>query len=537
MKVLEHGRPAERGLTTMIITVLSVAAFVAVGVQGNGPGDDCNGNGFVDSGEIDSGQAEDCNGNGVPDDCDIDLGNSEDCNFNRLPDECEDLGQRGLVGTYTGTFLGSGGNAPVLDNFPIGENPLAVSLARIDSRVDFDWGNGAPWPGFDNDGFYVTWTGYVETPSVSGTYTFFGRSDDGMRIWVNGELVVDNFVRQAASEASGTIDLDGDSVYRIRVEYFEWIGQSVAELRWQRPGGNKVIIPTQRLLPYLDCNNNGIADDCDIKEAQRYSVSDQEGDAGVRSEGTHMAWMNQFTVQEGLSTITHMDIAFGSSAIGQPATLYIWADANNDGDPNDATVLAAESIVIPSGADSPDGLTRFDIPDINVGADGTSCFAGVIMDVALGGSDFPAAGDLDEPTFPGRSWIVGSTAAIDPNDLTANAVEFGTFEGVGLPPGNWNVRPIHAGIGDCNGNLIPDECDIANGTSLDDNGNGIPDECEADCPGDTDDDGDVDLTDLANVLGDFGQTGAGIGGDVNDDGLVDLTDLAIVLANFGVNCN
>ncbi len=56
------------------------------------------------------------------------------------------------------------------------------------------------------------------------------------------------------------------------------------------------------------------------------------------------------------------------------------------------------------------------------------------------------------------------------------------------------------------------------------------------CPGDTDGDRDIDLTDLANVLGQFGQSGVGLAGDVDDDGDVDLSDLALVLANFGAGC-
>jgi hypothetical protein len=65
--------------------------------------------------------------------------------------------------------------------------------------------------------------------------------------------------------------------------------------------------------------------------------------------------------------------------------------------------------------------------------------------------------------------------------------------------------PIAEGLSeDCNSNAIPDECDIADGASQDANGNGIPDEC--DCPGDFDHDRDVDLADLAELLGLCGTT-------------------------------
>ena len=96
----------------------------------------------------------------------------------------------------------------------------------------------------------------------------------------------------------------------------------------------------------------------------------------------------------------------------------------------------------------------------------------------------------------------------------------------GLPP-----------VFDCNQNGVDDLLDIALGTSNDNDFDGIPDECQAPpCPGDTDGDGDVDLTDLANVLGNFGRNGVGLVGDLNGDGTVDLTDLAVVLAEFGKTC-
>ncbi|MCH2152146.1 MAG: serine protease [Phycisphaerales bacterium] len=86
---------------------------------------------------------------------------------------------------------------------------------------------------------------------------------------------------------------------------------------------------------------------------------------------------------------------------------------------------------------------------------------------------------------------------------------------------------------DCNGNLISDTCDIANGTSEDANGDGIPDECGEACPGDADGDGDSDVDDILAVLGDFGATGGGLDGDVDNDNDVDVDDLLQVLGYFG----
>ena len=87
---------------------------------------------------------------------------------------------------------------------------------------------------------------------------------------------------------------------------------------------------------------------------------------------------------------------------------------------------------------------------------------------------------------------------------------------------------------DCNDNEIPDECDIADGTSFDLNSNGIPDEC--DTPGDNDGDGDVDAFDLAQQLGSWGPyepCPPFILADIDQDCDVDAFDLAQLLGNWG----
>jgi len=97
-------------------------------------------------------------------------------------------------------------------------------------------------------------------------------------------------------------------------------------------------------------------------------------------------------------------------------------------------------------------------------------------------------------------------------------------------------RPI-VDDGDCNGNGIPDICELVQfgGTLADDNFNFIPDECEGEpCDPDVSGDGVVNLADLNAVLANFGQNSPN--GDTNGDGAVNLADLNTVLAAFGTSC-
>lgn len=74
---------------------------------------------------------------------------------------------------------------------------------RTDSTVDMSWGTGSPISGVGTNNFSIRWTGQV-SPSTTGNYTFYLNSDDGVRLWVNNALVIDNWTdHTAASECKG----------------------------------------------------------------------------------------------------------------------------------------------------------------------------------------------------------------------------------------------------------------------------------------------------------------------------------------------
>ncbi|MBA3699219.1 MAG: PQQ-dependent sugar dehydrogenase [Planctomycetes bacterium] len=123
-----------------------------------------------------------------------------------------------------------------------------ATVTRTDAVVDFTWGNGSPDAAITADKFTVRWTGKVQ-PAVSETYTFFTTTDDGVRLWVNNQLVIDQWVDQAPTESSGSIALTGGTQYDVKLEYFENGGGAEAELRWSSPSTFKAIVPMYRLFP------------------------------------------------------------------------------------------------------------------------------------------------------------------------------------------------------------------------------------------------------------------------------------------------
>ena len=97
---------------------------------------------------------------------------------------------------------GNGLLATYFDNIDF----TGATVTRIDPTVEFVWGAGSPSPSIAPDTFTARWLGQVQ-PQFSEVYTFYTQSDDGVRLWVNGQLLVDNWTNHATTENSGTIAL------------------------------------------------------------------------------------------------------------------------------------------------------------------------------------------------------------------------------------------------------------------------------------------------------------------------------------------
>ncbi|MCP3143030.1 PA14 domain-containing protein [Pyxidicoccus xibeiensis] len=121
-------------------------------------------------------------------------------------------------------------------------------LSRVDPTVNFDWGMGAPAPGVPADNFTVRWTGKV-IPRYSQTYTFYTASDAGVRLWVDGKLLIDNWSPHGLTENLGamTAALVAGQEYDIRLEFFEGTDSAVARLLWSSTSQTKEAIPSTQL--------------------------------------------------------------------------------------------------------------------------------------------------------------------------------------------------------------------------------------------------------------------------------------------------
>jgi hypothetical protein len=124
----------------------------------------------------------------------------------------------------------------------------AFKLTRTDPTVDFNWESGSPDASIGPDTWSARWTGQVEAPAT-GSYTFTTVSDDGVRLWLNGVLLVNNWTQHAPTENSGSISLTGGLKYALVLEYYEGGGPGMIRLLWSGPGIAKATVPQSRLYP------------------------------------------------------------------------------------------------------------------------------------------------------------------------------------------------------------------------------------------------------------------------------------------------
>jgi hypothetical protein len=124
----------------------------------------------------------------------------------------------------------------------------SLKKTRTDATVNFNWGTGSPVPGMGADTFSVRWTGEVQT-QFNESYTFYTVTDDGVRLWVNGQLIIDRWFDQGATEWSGAISLSAGQRYSIQMDYYENGGDASAQLLWSSSSQTKQIVPQTQLYP------------------------------------------------------------------------------------------------------------------------------------------------------------------------------------------------------------------------------------------------------------------------------------------------
>ncbi len=151
-----------------------------------------------------------------------------------------------------------------------GRNFGELANIRTDSQLDFMWEGGeSPAPGVDSR-FSVIWTGTIE-PLYSETYTIKTVNDDGVRLWVNNQLLIDDWESHGPLERSGNITLQEGEQYDIWLEYFNGGGAGTLQFIWVSPTQPEEIITDSQTTPFPNDNTAFVSllvdeDDTEIAE-------------------------------------------------------------------------------------------------------------------------------------------------------------------------------------------------------------------------------------------------------------------------------
>jgi beta-glucosidase len=104
-------------------------------------------------------------------------------------------------------------------------------LVRTDASVDFGWTLSSPARGIPYDWYSVRWTGTITAPA-GGVQRLGVEGNDGYRLWVDGELVIDNWKKRSYGVHLAEVGFAGGSTHVIRLEYFESTGNARVKLVW-----------------------------------------------------------------------------------------------------------------------------------------------------------------------------------------------------------------------------------------------------------------------------------------------------------------
>lgn len=148
----------------------------------------------------------------------------------------------------------TGNGNGLLGEYYSGDNFTTFNYRKIDEQINFNWGLNAPDAQLPVNHFSVRWTGKVQ-PKYPETYTFYTSSDDGVRLWINNKLIINDWNAHATTENSGTIALEANKQYDIKLEFFDNEYDAIVNLEWESTSQAREIIPTSQLFGTLPIEN------------------------------------------------------------------------------------------------------------------------------------------------------------------------------------------------------------------------------------------------------------------------------------------
>ena len=133
--------------------------------------------------------------------------------------------------TLAGKGTASGFKGEYFNNQELQGQPADV---RTDEQINFDWGRYKPTAHVGENNFSVRWTGKL-TPAESGTYRLGATADDGVRLYLDGQLLIDAWKSNPTKTVTKEVTLEAGRAYDVRMEYFQYNREAIAKFVWSYP--------------------------------------------------------------------------------------------------------------------------------------------------------------------------------------------------------------------------------------------------------------------------------------------------------------
>jgi hypothetical protein len=192
-----------------------------------------------------------------------------------------------LIGAGT-TIEGDGLRGQYYRNAELSDDP---TLERIDAKIDFNFATKSPDPKLPADNFSVRWSGKL-LPPQTGTYILQFATDDGVRVWIGEEQIVDAWGNRSEEVRSQPVELEAGKLVDIRIEYQELTGDARCQMSWVGPDRRREIIPQRSLF-----SSDEAVRSARLKQTKLIDLDIGNGQKSVRGQ---FKWeLSQLTLQPG----------------------------------------------------------------------------------------------------------------------------------------------------------------------------------------------------------------------------------------------
>jgi hypothetical protein len=109
----------------------------------------------------------------------------------------------------------------------------AAAFTRVDASIGFNWGTSGPGGSVGGENFSARWVGNITVPASVGDVILAATSDDGVRVWLDNHLCIDNWGPNDLVTKQSTLKVTAGQPHQLRVEYLQLGGNAVIGLKWR----------------------------------------------------------------------------------------------------------------------------------------------------------------------------------------------------------------------------------------------------------------------------------------------------------------